>query len=221
MDILQRDKHWKCSGCSGVHAKEVIFCEACQHFRPLEMYKNLVNNPLKASSFELNCLEMRRKKEKQLILDQDLKEEDSQNGSEKFWFMISGEWLFQWKCFISNKISNSAQSNLDLLNKVKLSPNKEIGILPPGPICNDDFFVKVNQGDVPVLKQDLELNKHYRGVNYQVWSLLQKIYGGGPVVVREELDIYSEDIIEQYLSIESEKRFKQTQVKRDQEEMKR
>jgi hypothetical protein len=72
------------------------------------MYKNLVNNPLKASSFELNCLEMRRKKEKQLILDQDLKEEDNQNGSEKFWFMISGEWLFQWKCFISNKISNSA-----------------------------------------------------------------------------------------------------------------
>ena len=26
----------------------------------------------------------------------------------KMWFMISGDWLFQWKCFISNKISSSA-----------------------------------------------------------------------------------------------------------------
>ncbi len=63
--------------------------------------------------------------EKQLILDKDLEsqeEEDKQNfidkkviydgndqqiKNRKMWFMISGEWLFQWKCFISNKVSNS------------------------------------------------------------------------------------------------------------------
>jgi hypothetical protein len=63
--------------------------------------------------------------EKQLILDKDLEsqeEEDKQNQidkklilnendlqikNKKMWFMISGEWLFQWKCFISNKVSNS------------------------------------------------------------------------------------------------------------------
>lgn len=41
-----------------------------------------------------------------------------------------------------------------------------------------------------ILKKDLELNKHYRGVNKDVWQLLHKIYGGGPCIVREELDIY-------------------------------
>ena len=85
------------------------------------------------------------------------------------WFMISGDWLFQWKCFISNKISNSAQASVELKNKIRFSPNKEIGILPPGPICNDDFFISEQEG---LLKDDLELNKHYRGVNYQVWNLL-------------------------------------------------
>jgi hypothetical protein len=63
--------------------------------------------------------------EKQLILDKDLEsqeeedkqiqidkkvilyENDLQIKNKKMWFMISGEWLFQWKCFISNKVSNS------------------------------------------------------------------------------------------------------------------
>lgn len=49
-----------------------------------------------------------------------------------------------------------------------------------------------------ILKKDLELNKHYRGVNKDVWQLLHKIYGGGPVVVREELDIYGQDFYFQY-----------------------
>jgi len=63
--------------------------------------------------------------EKQLILDRDIQsqeEEEEDNNSndaeddednedkkkKKMWFMVSGEWLFQWKCFISNKISSSA-----------------------------------------------------------------------------------------------------------------
>ena len=58
--------------------------------------------------------------EKQMILDKDIVsqededddegvEEDDENSSKKkMWFMISGDWLFQWKCFISNKISSSA-----------------------------------------------------------------------------------------------------------------
>jgi hypothetical protein len=59
--------------------------------------------------------------EKQMILDKDIvsqEDEDDDEGVEeedensdkkkKMWFMISGDWLFQWKCFISNKISSSA-----------------------------------------------------------------------------------------------------------------
>jgi hypothetical protein len=37
------------------------------------------------------------------------------------------------------------------------------------------------------------LNKDYWGVNQAVWFALIKIYGGGPPIVREALDIYSAD----------------------------
>jgi hypothetical protein len=35
----------------------------------------------------------------------------------------------------------------------------------------------------------------YRGVNKTVWDLLHKMYGGGPAIIKEELDIYSNDAI--------------------------
>ena len=63
--------------------------------------------------------------EKQLILDRDIQsqeDEEEANSNEdnedpdkekkkKMWFMVSGDWLFQWKCFISNKISSSANAS--------------------------------------------------------------------------------------------------------------
>ena len=52
-----------------------------------------------------------------------------------------------------------------------------------------------------VIKPGLQLNKDYRGVNFEVWNLLQKIYGGGPLIVREELDIYSKDIKDEYVKV--------------------
>jgi hypothetical protein len=80
-------------------------------------------------------------------------------------------------------------------------------VLPPGPIYNDSFFtsqnpsIAKNEKNDPVeliIKPGLQLNFDYRGVNFEVWSLLQKIYGGGPLIVREELDIYSKDIKDEY-----------------------
>jgi len=111
--------------------------------------------------------------------------------------MITGEWLFQWKCFISNKIGSSVsavgKASPELKSKINMSANKEIGVLPPGPINNHEFFQKNGE-----LKAGLTLNKDYRGVNFQVWRLLQQIYGGGPHVVRDNLEIYSEDVEKQY-----------------------
>ena len=52
--------------------------------------------------------------EKALILDKDLSVNDEYSDNEaddKLWFMISSDWLFQWKCFISNKISSSKDFN--------------------------------------------------------------------------------------------------------------
>ena len=52
-----------------------------------------------------------------------------------------------------------------------MSPNKEIGVLPPGPICNKDLFEKTKEG-FPTIKEGLILNEDYRGVNKEVWDLL-------------------------------------------------
>jgi len=66
----------------------------------------------------------------------------------KLWFMMSSDWLFQWKCFISNKISSSSQFSQEVKNRVRQSPNHLIGILPPPPICNDDLFLIRNSNAV-------------------------------------------------------------------------
>ena len=51
-----------------------------------------------------------------------------------------------------------------------------------------------------------------------MWTLLQKIYGGGPLLVRDELDIYANDILESYLILEAEK--KEERMRRKKEEQK-
>jgi len=48
------------------------------------------------------------------------------------------------------------------------------------------------------LKDGLRVNIHYRAVNPNVWYVLQRNYGGGPLVAREALDIYSKDMEQVY-----------------------
>lgn len=38
IDIIERNKSWKCRTCEDVYNKEVIFCDKCQIFRPMEMF---------------------------------------------------------------------------------------------------------------------------------------------------------------------------------------
>ena len=52
--------------------------------------------------------------------------------------MIETEWFYSWKCYVSN---DSTEKNL-ANNKKKISPNKNIGVLPPGPITNYNLFEK-------------------------------------------------------------------------------
>ena len=71
------------------------------------------------------------------------------------WFIISGDWLFQWKCFISNKISSSANPSPELKGKINYSKNKDIGILPPGPILNQELIEFNKDNKERVVKQGL------------------------------------------------------------------
>jgi hypothetical protein len=122
--------------------------------------------------------------------------------------MISSDWLYRWKCFVSNKVSSNMPDNFSPL-MLRISENERIGILPPGPISNDCLFVKAKpstsqssfEGLTALqepkslqIRKGLELNKDYRGVNKEVWQIFHRIYGGGPLIVRDEEDIYSQDL---------------------------
>ena len=52
--------------------------------------------------------------------------------------MIGSEWLFKWKCFVTNKISKAVSQ--DIVHEINCSSNSRIGILPPGPITNYTLF---------------------------------------------------------------------------------
>lgn len=41
------------------------------------------------------------------------------------------------------------------------------------------------------LKKGLVRNKDYKMVNEHVWYLFISLYGGGPIIVRSEKDLYS------------------------------
>jgi len=87
----------------------------------------LLHRPEKVTTEEIEGLKLRRKIEKQIILDLELNGVEEQGKSldaagkaaaaaaskqkEKvrdLWFMISSDWLFKWKCFVTNKISKTA-----------------------------------------------------------------------------------------------------------------
>jgi hypothetical protein len=140
------------------------------------MYKNILHNPINVQDDEISALNQRRKMEKQLILSKDL------NSADKCWYMISGDWLLQWKSFISNKVSsNLLKTNPNAKYIIRSSENAKIGILPPGPISNSDLLVKGANKDMTI-KQNLKLNVDYRGVNKEVWDIFHRMYGGGPVL---------------------------------------
>lgn len=43
-------------------------------------------------------------------------------------YFISAQWLSEWKMFVLNKESKELAP--------RMSPNREIGVLPPGPVSN-------------------------------------------------------------------------------------
>jgi hypothetical protein len=120
---------------------------------------------------------------------------------QKVWYLVSNKWLYEWKCFVQNKITlNQLFDNKSWAKHIRKSENLDIGILPPGPVSNQqDLFVEIIvDGRCQLkLREGLRVNIHYRAVNPNVWHILQRNYGGGPAIAREALDIYSKDLGQQ------------------------
>mmetsp|Transcript_26793 Transcript_26793/g.61769 ORF Transcript_26793/g.61769 Transcript_26793/m.61769 type:complete len:500 (+) Transcript_26793:71-1570(+) len=87
-----------------------------------------------------------------------------------YWYIVDARWLQEWKAFVS---AQSAQ---------------KYGV-PPKAISNSRL---VDNNGCP--RPGLKPVEHYRGVNGKVWEFWQKRYGGGPVILRRTIDIYSSPI---------------------------
>ena len=106
---------WNCANCGAHFGMKTVECPLCKVFRPLETYNNILHRPDKVNSDEIEVLKLRRKIEKQIILDLELNGEDDKKKLEPIkkkqvrdnWYMISSDWLFKWKCFVTNKISKA------------------------------------------------------------------------------------------------------------------
>lgn len=157
-----------------------LVCLTCKSFKPLELYPSFYYNKEKISQEELHILSKRRNIEKKNCTKLDA----NYNKNNEEWFIIHTEWLKDWKMFTNNKRSSTAFG-------ARRSTHKDVGILDPGPITNHQLLDENNQPLPGLVK-----GKHYRGVNKAVWKQFYETYGGGPVLRKWELSIYSEDFKE-------------------------
>lgn len=138
--------------------------EFCEHLR--NVYGEIGGfGILKNPEICSKCLEeaeiLRRRRQKE---DEEIQGLDTATiGEGDFWYLIDSNWLHQWNAFKSG-----AQG-------------------PPGPISNHRLF-KSNSN---ILRDNLSRGIHYRGVNERVWNYFYSIYGGGPVIKRQTINIYN------------------------------
>ncbi len=60
----------------------------------------------------------------------------------------------------------------------------------PGPIDN---WILLEKNGTP--KPKLVRSTHYRGVVKEVWDYFHQLYGGGPAICRQVIDIYSRPVV--------------------------
>lgn len=120
---------WSCCRCECPGNPEAaIQCAKCSSLRGIESLPNLLYNPEQITEREVEIFKNRRAFEKQMICARDLitPEVFKTDGS---WYLISADWLKMWKAYVFNKPNK------------KSVINKAVGVLPPGPICNEKLVL--------------------------------------------------------------------------------
>lgn len=110
--------------------------------------------------------------------ESDIAKLDRKDSSEHGWYLISTNWLKKRLSFVENDVGSVGRGDW-------------LGAMPPGPITNDTLLESDGKP-----KKNLKKATHYRGVNKFVWDYLVNIYGGGPVICRNTIDIYDETPVE-------------------------
>lgn len=89
----------------------------------------------------------------------------------KYWYIVDALWVNSWKRYIR------AEHVTDIRD-----------MCAPGKITNERLFEPKTPEK---LRDNLKVRVDYIGVNARVWWLFMHVHGGGPAIVREDLDIYS------------------------------
>ena len=159
-------------------SKSPIECMYWHTFKRIELYPTIFKRAKEISDIDLNHLEIRRDKEKQLFINF----EEEKNKCHSPWYIVSADWIDNWKMFIFNQREESSIT-------VKKSEYEWVGILDPGPIQNSSLLT-IN-GDP---KPNLQKLRDYFAITEQLWNTLYNIYGGGPAIICADADIYSNSL---------------------------
>lgn len=148
--ILQKEKYWTCICGELNNPINQISCFSCDRFRRFETILNFYSSPNKVSTEDMKLFQVRRKAEGKIFQDL-IKENEALKREGSLFYVIDLDWFLQWKCYVTN---DSTDKNLPN-SKKKFSINKEIGVLPPGPISNGNLFYKANQFEEKTLRKGL------------------------------------------------------------------
>jgi hypothetical protein len=177
--ILQKDKLWFCICGESDNPVGQYKCHLCGCFRKMESLENLIVNPFDSTKSEMQFLHQRRK--------QEIKEFQAlykKNEKTEFYFVLDIEWFLLWKCFVTNDLTEKYIPNV----KKRISVNKNIGILPPGPITNAILIDRKTNN----IRKGLKKNDDFIIVNQELWFFFFNNYNGGPEIrLNGNTDIYA------------------------------
>ena len=111
-----------------------------------------------------------RNKEMEDILNLDTVDNTPTGMNGSVWYIMSENWLRSWRHYVFG---------------VQSAPR-------PGPVDNWNLLKTHDENDYSKqrAKEGLKQVEDYRGVNRMVWEYFVNIYGGGPAIVRKDLDIH-------------------------------
>eukprot|EP01112_Ceratiomyxa_fruticulosa_P022691 TRINITY_DN839_c0_g1_i26.p1 TRINITY_DN839_c0_g1~~TRINITY_DN839_c0_g1_i26.p1 ORF type:complete len:831 (-),score=158.18 TRINITY_DN839_c0_g1_i26:70-2562(-) len=122
----------------------------------------------------LTCIQCR--KEEESLIERRAAEKEAINARDRsnllpgeYWCLIDTHWVEKWKEFVFSEATDT----------------------PPGPISNSRLLDPVTGKPRPHLSRGGD----YRGVILAIWDYFHSIYGGGPLIARQTLDIYDTPLL--------------------------
>lgn len=113
---------------------------------------------------------LRKQAEYEMVTRYDTKD----TGDGRGWYLVDADWVDHWKRYVK---SEPVTNYWDMCS--------------PGPIQNEKLFKKE---DPKQTRDNLRLKADYIGVNACVWWLFMHVHGGGPPVVRNDLEMPWQEI---------------------------